>query len=54
MRSRSISSRLERGTRATALATAEAVAEVAITRSQFQCPSRDTAAANFSRMYSCN
>ena len=43
-RSRSISSRLERGTRATALATADAVAEVAITRSHPVWPSRRTAA----------
>ena len=40
-------------TRATALATAEAVAEVAIARSQPVCPSRATGLASFSRMYSC-
>ena len=42
MRRRSISSRLERGTRATALATAEAVAEVAMARSQLESARRRT------------
>ena len=48
-----MSSRLERGTRATALATAAAVADVATARSHFQPASRRTAVDSFSPMYSC-
>ena len=52
-RSRSISSRLERGIRATALATALAVAEVAMTRSHPVWPSRRSGASSLAWMYSC-
>ena len=53
-RSRSMSSRLDRATRATAAVTAEAVAEVAITRSHREFPSRSTAGPIFSSMNSRN
>ncbi len=53
MRKRSISSRRDRGSRATAAATADAVADVPIARSHLAGPSRRTTLDSLSSMNSC-